>query len=575
MSTSRSAKTLCETKVLGACLFLCAVLIAHAASAGVTVERLKDVYGDYAVVWNGKIFFVGAVPATGAEPWVSDGTESGTTLLKDTNPGSESGMDEQLHFAVTSVGVFFTAALTTYEGRTETLWFTDGTTAGTRKVRSNGIEEGFSAGCLEYGEIGGTVYFAACDTAHGAGLWRSDGTNAGTYLITGSAVPFYFMPMDGLLYFSNVPAVGAKPQLWKTDGTAQGTTKIRDDCGPTAHFWGTAGLIDSPYLVQDGILYFCGDDASHEVKLWRTDGTAGGTYMVEDSEASEQFARTFGFFEWNDLVVFRANSPPYGNRTTYRTDGTRAGTYPLIGTGSYSPVGILNNVLYLSGPGISYWHGFYRMDNPSATPTFLRDIEVSFGAVLYANKLYMNANTPDDASGELWVSDGTEEGTKCAVDINPGNEGSDPHDLLVLNDKLYFFCDWPTPALYVLTDIPCQFTTQPQGGWREAGDRLQLDVEVEETVGDARYQWTKDGHDIPDATSASYIIVSVTEEDSGTYRCRVTDDSKSIYLSSPAVITVFPAGSLPVATLPGTVLLSTSIVGAFLLKRRHTLRGKR
>ncbi|WP_413467324.1 ELWxxDGT repeat protein [Pleurocapsa sp. FMAR1] len=39
---------------------------------------------------------------------------------------------------------------------------------------------------------------------------------------------------------------------------------------------------------------------------------------------------------------------------------------------------------------------------------------------------------------ELWVSDGTTEGTQLVKDINPGGDGSNPSNLTEFNNKLYF-----------------------------------------------------------------------------------------------------------------------------------------
>jgi len=575
MRDTRKMTSVFKARALVLCLFVCVALTALSADARVTVEHVRDILGTGAVTWNGKIIFWGSTEATGTEPWVSDGTEAGTKILRDIYPGVGSSMDEEMRFSVTSRGVYFTASQT--DG--DTLWITDGTTAGTRKLRTNGVQEGFRAFPPEYGEIDGIMYFAAEDTAHGRGLWRSDGTNAGTYLVTnidpanGGLWPYYFMPLNDALYFGTVGMGGGVPKLWKTDGTAEGTVKILDDAGPEVWYagvdWG-----HYHYLVLNDVLYFCGTNSSYTGALWRTDGTTEGTYMVQDPGVSERFTMMQLPFEWNDMMIFSAVSSSLNDRIPVQSDGTSQGTRPFFDGNSYGPLTVLNDVLYLSGPGEAGWNGLYRMNNASSTPEFIRTLTINSFVVVYGNRLYMAAYAPESPYGEIWVSDGTAPGTEQVTNIAQGM-GPDIHDLLLLNDRLYFFVSWPTPALYAIEDIPCRFTTQPQGGWREVGDRLQLDVEVEETVGDVRYQWTKDGHDIPDAINASYIIAHLMEEDSGTYRCRITDDSKSVYFSSPAVITVFPAGSLPVAALPGVTLLSASMVGAFLLRRRHTLRGKR
>ena len=53
------------------------------------------------------------------------------------------------------------------------------------------------------------------------------------------------------------------------------------------------------------------------------------------------------------------------------------------------------------------------------------------------DKLYFRADDGETGT-ELWVSDGTTEGTQLVADINPGSGYSSPDYLIELNDKLYF-----------------------------------------------------------------------------------------------------------------------------------------
>src|SRR5262245_27043690 len=65
--------------------------------------------------------------------------------------------------------------------------------------------------------VNGTTFFSATDGLHGAGLWKSDGTAAGTVLLSaGGAV--YLTNVNGTLFFARCDAKNGT-ELWKSDGT--------------------------------------------------------------------------------------------------------------------------------------------------------------------------------------------------------------------------------------------------------------------------------------------------------------------------------------------------------------------
>ena len=73
--------------------------------------------------------------------------------------------------------------------------------------------------------------------------------------------------------------------------------------------------------------------------------------------------------------------------------------------------------------------------------------EYSYGSypdnlVEFNNKLYFTADDGKNGN-ELFVSDGTAEGTQLLVDLRPGNDsdGSSPDNLVEFKDKLYFMAN--------------------------------------------------------------------------------------------------------------------------------------
>ncbi len=65
-------------------------------------------------------------------------------------------------------------------------------------------------------------------------------------------------------------------ELWRSDGTAAGTYLVAD-------IWpGTNGSFPTDLVAVYGKVFFNANDGAHGPELWASDGTAGGTYMVSD-----------------------------------------------------------------------------------------------------------------------------------------------------------------------------------------------------------------------------------------------------------------------------------------------------
>src|SRR5262249_42567703 len=65
-------------------------------------------------------------------------------------------------------------------------------------------------------------------------------------------------------------------ELWKSDGTAEGTVLVRD-INP-----GSAGSFPGNLTNVGGMLFFSAFEPTTETELWKSDGTPEGTVLVED-----------------------------------------------------------------------------------------------------------------------------------------------------------------------------------------------------------------------------------------------------------------------------------------------------
>ena len=382
----------------------------------------------------------------GGNLWRTDATTSGTRLVRDINPD---GYNDPTYLTAVGGTVYFRVIWQTAAGEDYRLWRSDGTSAGTRLV--GGVDLSYP---METGVLNGRLYFSARDPTHGVELWRSDGTAAGTRLVRDinpgamDSDPSYFTEMNGILYFN------AHDELWRSDGTAAGTRLVRA-------IWPAAPHLFTP---MNGRLYFRALDPSsddpttpgQDYALWRTDGTAAGTSPIRRTNGSE--VPVGDLTEMNGTLYFSAADAAHGYEL-WRSDGTAAGTRLVRDICPGSPE---SNPQWLTAAGGKLFftandgtHGRepWVSDGTSAGTRLLRDINpdsapppgesLSDPSELTAvgGTLYFRA--VDSRGEELWQSDGTPTGTTQVRDIFVGPKGSRPASLTSIGGTLYFDArDW-------------------------------------------------------------------------------------------------------------------------------------
>jgi ELWxxDGT repeat protein len=238
----------------------------------------------YLTQLNNKLYFSASDGVNGSGLWVSDGTESGTQLVKDigissTGSSYEAGLVElnnKLYFAGND-GV-----------NGAELWVTDGTSAGTQLVKDINISPSgsfdYSSSPVLLTQVGNKLFFGANDGVNGRELWITDGTESGTQLVKdikpGSFGSYLrsFTEFNNKLYFAADNGDGLS--LWVSDGTTAGTQLVKDiSPGLGARFY----IPDSFTVFNDKIYFFAGiDDEVNGVELWVSDGTTAGTQLVQD-----------------------------------------------------------------------------------------------------------------------------------------------------------------------------------------------------------------------------------------------------------------------------------------------------
>src|SRR5213596_656303 len=96
---------------------------------------------------------------------------------------------------------------------------------------------------------------------------------------------------------------GGGIELWKTDGTANGKSLVKDiNLGAGNSFPGGSGLFPSEFVFFNGAWFFSADDGMSGTELWKSDGTPGGTVQVKDINSTSSGASSSprGFTVFNN-----------------------------------------------------------------------------------------------------------------------------------------------------------------------------------------------------------------------------------------------------------------------------------
>jgi ELWxxDGT repeat protein len=299
--------------------------------------------------------------------------------------------------------------------------------------------------------LNGEVYFFAEDAVNGDGLWKSDGTEAGTQLVKALNKPSQLTLVNHTLFFSASDEINGEV-LWKSDGTEAGTLLVYP-------------IKPSRLEAVDGILFFSADDGVHGNELWISDGTEAGTNMVKDIYPGSEESRPMSLTDVNGTLFFHATDPVNGPQL-WKSDGTEAGTVLVKAVSAlpYSPaISHLTNVngtLFFRVQQSSQDYELWKSDGTAEGTILLKAFDqVGFGIspsglMAYNDILFFLA--ADSTYGrEIWKSDGTPEGTVIANDFTPGSESSTFEGLTVFKNALYFIANanelWKTDGTEVGT----------------------------------------------------------------------------------------------------------------------------
>lgn len=286
-------------------------------------------------------------------------------------------------------------------------------------------------------------------------LFSTDGTQAGTTEIREITGLFDTHDVLGTVGGRVIFRVAAESTLWSSDGTVDGTISLKSVALPQPTVLNPGASPKLEAAEYRGMLYFSADGGDG-FELWRTDGTFEGTRQVHDINRA-QIGRDGHSFYWDAVpgavsydISLRAYGSDYnaGNFGDHLTD-TFFTQNAVTSTWLEVPVDV--STIVTSGAGQAVNPGHFLM---TTTPNFddgsqggatTQSVRITSTIdqtsshpsdfVVFNDALYFAAEDPL-VGREIFKTDGIN--VSLAVEAAPGKASTDPARLLEFDGRLFF-----------------------------------------------------------------------------------------------------------------------------------------
>lgn len=341
-----------------------------------------------------KIYFSGNNGINGRELWASDGTGAGTIMLSDynnpsttrnesTDPRSFIDFDNKLVYINYASSVF-----------SQQIYVSDGISSGLLHI--NGNPQNSFPVTHNLVKMNNYVYFRNENS-----LKRTNLTVLET--IKNLYISSEIVALNNLIFFLGSETYSGNKQLWRSDGTEAGTFPLT-----------SATDYAISLQIALGKIYFNLSDANDKpIGLYKTDGSLAGTEVVKagrfsvglDPSNLKSFTTTHFFFNGTERNEFNSII----SQGAYATNGTDAGTIKINDFGLQDLI-IIGNLAYFRGQ----LHEIYKSDGTIAGTSILTPpFSVGRPTHSFNQKLLIEVDFLSDFSDvkETWISDGTSSGT--------------------------------------------------------------------------------------------------------------------------------------------------------------------
>lgn len=324
------------------------------------------------------------------------------------------------------------------------LWATDGTLPGTRAIPLDSRPDVYTQKLVAWG---GKALFPLSSSPH-LDLWSSNGTVAGTHKAFTLPAAIWdafevMVPVGRDLFFGG-------EGLFHTDGL----TSLVHPLSAAARF----GTPEPRFTRAGSLIFFIAHESGQPDSLWRTDGTAAGTWRLTHQDLALYEQEPSDLTEHNGQLFFFANLL-VGGRGLWRTDGTEAGTMlvrsflpePVLGDDdppepeSHDLTSFAGHLFFSAKEEVTGRELWISDGTPERTRVLLDILpgldSAAPTAITAAEGRLWFAALDSTHGRELWTSDGTPEGTALFQDIAPGEESSAPESLTPGGSRLWFTAD--------------------------------------------------------------------------------------------------------------------------------------